>query len=106
MSLENLRTKQVIVSRLTTISGDKRAYATLTAAYVELQPAVPDKQDLYSGSMGKLFRCYADATADILEADKLRETSNGHIYKVRTGGVSRRTEGSIDYLHIVVEQIN
>ena len=106
MTLQNLRNKQIIVSRLTTVSGNKRAYATLTAAYVELQPASREKVDMFGGAMGKLFNCYADISADILEADMLRETSSGNLYKVKTGGVSKRSQGSIDYLQIVVEQIN
>ena len=104
--LENLTTKQIIITRLTAVSGNKRAYATLTAAFAEIQPVVPDKRQLYDGVVGKLFNCYTDPTVDISEGDMLREVSNGHMYKVRTGGVSRRTQGSIDFNHIVMEQIN
>lgn len=105
-SLTNLRNKQVVITRLTTISGNKQAYATTTATYVEIQVLSPEKTNLYNGAMGKTFRCYLDPSEDIIEGDKLRETSNGHLYKVKTGGVSRRTQGSIDYISVIMEQIN
>ena len=105
-TLQNLTTKQIIIVRLTTTSGNKRAYATTTAAWAEIQPAVPDKADLFAGNTGKLFRCYTDPLVDIQEGDMLREVSNGKKYKVRTGGVARRTMGSMDFLSIVMELVN
>lgn len=105
-SLLNLRNKQVIITRLLTVSGNKRAYATTTAAWVEIQPVSFSKQDVGGGVMNKLYKMFMDPTADIQEADMLRETSNGKHYKVRTGGVNRRTQGSIDYIEVVMELTN
>jgi hypothetical protein len=105
-TLQNMLTKQIIIVRLTPVSGNKRSYATLTAAWAEIQPAIPDKTDLYNGVMAKLFRCYTDPLVDIQEGDMLREVSNGKQYKVKNGGVSRRTQGSMDFLSIVMELIN
>ena len=105
-TLENLTTKAIIITRLTTISGNRRAYATLTAAFAEIQPLSPEKTQIYDGVVGKTFRCYVDPSVSIQEADRLRETSTGNIYKVKTGGVSRRTMGSIDYTAVIMEQVN
>lgn len=105
-TLENLTTKEIVITRLTTVSGNKRAYTTTTGAMAEIQPLSPDKTNLYNGAMGKTFRAYVDPSVSILEADMLREVSNGNLYKVKTGGVTRRTFGSIDYLQIIMEQIN
>lgn len=106
MTLTNLRNKAVIATRLTTVSGNKQAYATTTAHMVEIQMLSPEKTNLFNGAMGKTYQCYADALADIVEGDKLRQTSNGNVYKVKTGGVTRRSQGSIDYLSVIVEQVN
>lgn len=105
-TLQNLTTKQIIITRLTTVTGNRRAYATTTACMAEVQPLSPAKTNLYNGAMGKTFICYVDPTVTILEADMLREVSNGNLYKVKTGGVSRRTFGSVDFLSIVMEQVN
>lgn len=105
-SLEHLTTKQIIITRLTTTTGNRRAYATLTAAFAEIQQLSVEKTNLYNGAMGKTFQCYVDPSVSILEGDSLRETSTGNIYKVKTGGVTRRSMGSIDYLSVIMEQVN
>lgn len=104
--LQNLTTKEIIITRLTTVSGNRKAYATTTAALAEIQPLSPAKTQLFEGAMGKTYICYVDSSVTILEGDKLRETSNGNIYKVKTGGVSRRTFGSVDFKSIIMEHIN
>lgn len=105
-TLQNLTTKQIIIVRLSTVSGNKQAYLTTTAAMAEIQPLSPQKTQSVEGVMGKTFVCYVDPNVSILEHDKLREVSNGNIYKVKTGGVSRRTFGSIDFIAVIMEQVN
>lgn len=105
-TLENLTTKRLIVSRLVTVTGNRKAYATTTGAWGEVQPLSPQKTQLVEGVMGKTYNVYTESTDDIQEADKLREVGTGKVFKVKTGGVSRRTMGSIDFLSIVVEQVN
>lgn len=105
-TLVRLADKQIIVSRLTQVSGNRKAYATLTAGYAEIQPLSLEKTNLVNGQMGKTFVFYVDPSVAILELDELREVSTGRIFKVKTGGVSRRTQGSIDYTHIIAEHIN
>lgn len=105
-TLLNLTTKQIVIMRLGTVSGYRSAYATTTAAMCEIQPLSLEKTQMISGVMGKTFVCYTDPDVSILAGDKLREVSSGNLYKVKNGGVSRRTFGSIDFLHIIMEQIN
>lgn len=104
--LAHLRTKQLIISRLTTVSGNRRAYSTTTATFGEVQPLSPAKTQLVEGVMGKTYHIFTEPLEDIIEADRLREVLTGKIFKVKTGGVSRRTEGSMDFLAIIVEQVN
>jgi len=105
-TLQNLTTKQIIITRLSTVSGYKQAFATVTAALAEIQPLSPSKTQSIEGVIGKTYICYTDPAAAVLAGDRLREVSTGNVYKVRTGGVSRRTFGSIDYLSVTMEQIN
>lgn len=105
-TLENLATKQIVITRLMAVSGNKRAYATTTAALAEIQPLSPEKTTLVNGQMGKTYRAFVDPSYSVQESDILREVATGNKYKVKTGGVSRRTFGSIDYNEIIMEQIN
>lgn len=105
-TLQNLITKSIIIARLVQVSGYKTAYATVTAAIAEIQPLSAQKTQLVDGVMGKTFMCYTDPDVDIQEHDKLREVNTGNIYKVKTGGVSRRTFGSLDFLSVIMEQVN
>lgn len=105
-TLIHLTNKQVIISRLVNVGGNKTAYATVTGALSELQPLSLEKTALVDGVMGKTYRIYVDPTVDIREHDKVQEVSTGKIFKVKTGGVTRRTMGSIDYVTAIVEQVN
>ena len=105
MSLTSLRNKTVIVSRPTVVSGYKQTFATVTAELVEVQKLSDDKAALYDGVAGKLYVVFADYDADILEHDKLVD-EDGRLFRVKTGGISARTQGSIEYKRIVVEQMN
>lgn len=105
-TLQNLTNKEIIITRLTTVSGNKKSYVTTTGAMTEIQPLSPAKTASYEGVMGKTYVLYADPSVTILEGDRLRETSNSKIYKVRNGGVNRRTFGSIDFLAVIIEHIN
>ena len=106
MTFLNLTNKQIVISRLTPVSGNKKIYATLTAGLAEIQLLSPEKTNLYNGMMGKTYQLYTDPSTDISEGDILREVDTGNRYKVKTGGITRRTQGSIDYLSVIVEQIN
>lgn len=105
-TLQNLITKQIIIARLTTVSGNKQAYTTVTAELSEIQPLSPAKTQLVEGVMGKTYQLFTDPDVDIQENDRVRELSTGNLYKVKNGGVSRRTFGSIDFLAVIMEQIN
>jgi hypothetical protein len=105
-TLQNLITKQIIISRLVIVSGRKQSFATTTGTLAEIQPLSPAKTQLVEGVMGKTFACYTNPTDDIQEGDQIREVNTGNKYRVRTGGVSRRTFGSVDFLAIIMEQIN
>lgn len=104
--LEHLLTKQIVIARLTTVSGNKKAYVSTTADFSEIQPLSLEKTNLVNGQLGKTFKAYVDPAVSILEGDLLREVSNGNRYKVKTGGVTRRTMGSIDYTELIIEQVN
>ena len=82
MSLYNLFTQKIVISRLSTISGNKTNYATLTAEYVNIQRMAEEKTLSIGGAIGKTFRMYAEENADIQVGDKLVDTDTGSEYKV------------------------
>jgi len=104
--LATQQNRNLIITRLTIVSGFKSDYATVTGTKAEVQPASPTKTELFDGVMGKTFVIFVDGTIDIAESDKLRDTSSGKFYKVMNGGISRRTHSNIDYLEVTVQEVN
>ncbi len=105
MTLVNLLNKQVFVARQATAGGDpdKLAFTTVTATMANIQPMADYKSAIATGVHGKMHRCWVDGCVDIQDSDRLRDTS-GKYYTVINGGVSRRTQGSIDYLEVWMQE--
>lgn len=105
-SFINLQTNRFIQSTLTTISGFKKGYATVTSCQASLQPLSGEKTNLYNGAMGKTFQMFLDNGETVNEGDRFRDRDTGKNYKVVNGGVSRRVYGSMDYLSVVVQEVD
>lgn len=103
--LAHLSTGIFIITRFTTVSGYKKAFATTTGFKGHLQPLSADKTNLYNGVMGKTYVIYTEGAIDIQEGDKLRDTSTNKFYKVSNGGVSRRSFGIVDFNQVIIEEI-
>ncbi|MCK5492975.1 MAG: hypothetical protein KAJ14_07685 [Candidatus Omnitrophica bacterium] len=82
MTLLNLFTNEIMVSRLTVISGNRSVFATVTAEHVGIQRMADEKTVVLGGAIGKLFRMYAGENADIEKGDKLLNRDTGDEYKV------------------------
>ena len=104
MSILHLATNTLIQQRMKAVSGHKQVFSTVTAVTGNLQPLSIQDAQLYDGVFGKTFQFFCDGTIDIQEGDKLKDESGGY-YRVKGGGVVRRTEGSIDYTKVVCEKI-
>jgi hypothetical protein len=89
---------------MTPVAGNKQAFSTVTAVDGNLQPLSIQDSQLYDGVFGKTFQFFAEGTIDIQEGDRLKDEV-GAYYRVKGGGVVRRTEGSIDYLKVICEKI-
>ena len=82
MSLLNLFTQKVVVSRLTVVSGDKTKFATITAEYVSIHRMADEKAVMVGGTIGKTFRLYCEEDADIEKGDELVDSTTGEEYRV------------------------
>jgi hypothetical protein len=102
----HLATNTMIQSRMTVVSGSKQSFSTVTATLPgNLQPLGQSDGNLDTGVFGRQFVFFADGSVDIQEGDRLKDIVTGFIYRVRSGGVVRRTEGSIDYWKVICERI-
>lgn len=82
MVFHNLLTNQIMVARLTTVSGNKTAYSTVTAEYnVSIQRMREDRVVAVGGMIGQTYRLYTEESVDIEKGDKLKD-ENGVEYKV------------------------
>ena len=103
-SILHLKTNALIQQRLVAVSGHRQAFSTVTAIQGNLQPISVADVAVYDGVYGRTFQFFCDGTIDIQEGDKLKNEV-GHYFRVKGGGVVRRTEGSIDYTKVVIERI-
>lgn len=99
--------KTISIHRLSAVSGNKTAFATLTTTIEStIQPLGDEKTAMYGGSFGKMFKIFCDVTKNIKEGDKVRD-KDGNIYQIVAGGVEKRDDGNIaDYLGLIVKKIN
>jgi hypothetical protein len=104
MSILHLKTNTLIQQRMTPVGGSKQIFSTVTSVSGNLQPLSIQDSQLYDGVYGRTFQFFTDGTVDIQEGDRFRDEA-GAFYRCKGGGVVRRTEGSIDYLKVVVERI-
>lgn len=104
--LAHLATNTLVISELTTVSGYKQAYSTVTTCLGALQPLSAEKTNLYNGVMGRTYKIFLDHGVDIGENDQLRDVDTGQRYKVVNGGVTRRTSGSTDYKEAIIVEVN
>lgn len=105
MRLVNLVTNRMIVARLTTTSGYKQLFSTVTAVQGNLQQLSLQKTQYVGGALGKSYTFYTDGDANILEGDQLRDYATNVVYKVKTGGVTRRFFADFDLLQVIIEQV-
>ena len=103
MTFTNLLTKQIIIARLTTVSGNKTTYTTVTAEYVSIQRMSDEKTVRIGGSIGKTFRLYTENNADIQKGDKLKDEDSNE-YKV-TGVNLPASLGNFEHFECVIELV-
>jgi len=104
MRITHLLNRNIVISRMTdTGVGDKMAFSTVTTMMSHIQPQERSKGEISTGVFGKSYRIYMDGGINVEAGDRLRDTNNTY-YTVRSGGVSRRTFGSFDYLIIICEE--
>lgn len=106
MRLVHAATNRMIVGRLVASSGYKQIFSTLTAVMGNLQNLSAQKTQFVGGSLGKTFIFYCDGDENILENDRMRDYATNKMYKVKTGGVTRRFYGIVDMLEVILEQVS
>ena len=88
MTFVNLRTKEITISRLQTVSGTmKKSMTTVTADYANIQPASTKKSLEVTGAVGKLYELYVDVNLDIQDGDRIKD-DDGIEYEITAGGVN------------------
>lgn len=106
MKLAHLATNYIIITRMVAVGGYKKALSTVTGMKCALQPLGAEKTALMGGVLGKTYRIFCDSGVDIQEHDKLRDYMTGDLYKVKVGGVTVHSAGSIEYQEVLIEKIS
>ena len=107
MSFRNLLTNQIVVARLSPVSGSKTAFATVTTSLsVNIQQIADTKAVGLGGAVGKTYKMYAEVGVDLLDGDRLKDLDDGSIYQIMAGGINEMTLGNLDHLEIMVQKLN
>ncbi len=101
-----LANNQIVILRQSTVSGNLQAFATVTTELFNKQSVSPERTELFGGIVGKTYVFSCDGVIDVQEGDKFRDVDTSILYKVVSGGVTRKTHGSIDYLEIIAQEIS
>ena len=101
--LRNLMSNKIIIARQAATSGIKMAYLTVTAEFANFQPLGNRNSEIAPGSFSKAVRFYFPGDADVQEGDRLKDDL-GNYYTVASGGINRRSHGSLDYLSVDTEK--
>lgn len=101
--LRNLMTNKIVIARQATTSGIKMAYSTVTAEFGTFQPLGGRNTELSPGAFSKAVRFYFPGDVDVQEGDRLKDDLDNY-YIVASGGINRRSHGSLDYLSVDCEK--
>jgi len=104
MSLLNLFTNKIVVSRLTAVSGNKTAYSTVTSECVNIQRMSEERTTRIGGAIGKTFRMYAEENADIQVGDKLIDEDSNE-YKIQAVTIPAEL-GSFVHKEALIVRVN
>lgn len=96
-------TQKIVISRLAIVSGDKSAYSTITADYVNIQRMDDNKVINIGGAIGKTFRMYTEVDADIQKGDKLVD-EDGNEYKI-TAISNPASLGAFQHLECMINKV-
>jgi len=89
MVLTKFLTNEVMIGRLTTVSGDKTRFATMTTSVSAHIQQVSDRKTVeLGGAIGKLYKIFFDIGTDIREGDEIIDEGKNR-YKVIAGGVRK-----------------
>lgn len=101
MKLTNLANQRVIISRMVAVSGANKILSTVTAALGTLQPISAEKQQMFPGVTGKLYKIFVEGDTDVQEGDQIKD-EDGNIYTVRHGGVTKWQHGAHDFIEVLL----
>ena len=99
MPIAHLLNKTTVILRLSAISGMKSAFSTVTSTISHIQQISNNDTQVEQGIFGQIYRIYMEEGTDVQEGDNLRDSDN-NIYVVLSGGVQKRSFGSISFAQV------
>ena len=101
--LTRLMDEEVVIARMQTTKGDRMAMSTVTHAMANKQRSGTRNTQEVEGVFAKEYKFYMDTRIDIQEGDRLRDEGDV-VYKVKSGGVTSRSQGSISYKEVIADR--
>jgi len=103
MTLRNLLTNQIIISRLTPLGADKFIYSTITADIASIQRVSDEKTLAMGEAPGKTYKMFCEEDTDIEVGDKIVDEDNNE-YKVRSVTIPAEI-GNLVHKYVVLVKV-
>lgn len=100
MTLRNLLTNQIIISRLTPLGQDKFIYTTLTAELASIQQLTHEKSLALGEVPGKTYKMFVEEDTDIQVGDRIVD-ENETEYSVRAVTIPA-TVGNLVHKYVIL----
>jgi len=102
MTIHSFLTKDVTIRRLTSVSGNKKAFQTVTVTTGHRQNLADDEVQIIDGAMGKTYKVWVKLGDDIEEGDRL--VIEGEEYEVLS--TEEKDYGINQHMEVVCEVID
>jgi hypothetical protein len=110
MSFVNLLGDVIDVYRIEAIAGGSRtAYHTATVSLIcHIMQLSPEKTVQYGGAVGKMYKLYLEADADVLDGDILIDQETEDRYQVKAGGLNVMDNigsGNVQHIEVICTKL-
>jgi hypothetical protein len=106
MTIARFFDREVIVSRLKTVSGNKKAFSTTATVDTHIQEASPEARTALGIVEERAWVAYFDVDATIKEGDKLVDSYTSRQYRVREVTLKDYHFATNQHLEVLLEEFN
>ena len=106
MTIARFFGKSIIVSRLKTVSGDRKAFSSTATVDAHIQEVDPAARQALGIVEERAWVAYMDVEEDVQEGDRIQDEKSGTVYRVREITKKDYIGASNQHLEVLMEEFN